>query len=413
MESAKPTRTEATPPRAYPGSVAILFTGLVVAMLGFSMPIPVMPFYVESMGAGGRELGLLLATFATMQLFFSPLWGDLSDRIGRRPVLMVGFLGNAVGQLFFGLSTRLWMLFAARALSGILASATRPTALAYIADSTSEEERSRGMGLMGAAMGLGMVLGPGLGGLLASYSLSLPFFVASGLSTLALILVALILPESLPEARRSGHTERLHGLNPRLMGQSLRGPLGYLYFLSFLISLGLTIFESVFGLYALERYGYGPDRVGLVLTATGVTSALMQGLLTGPATKRWGEARVIQGSLLASAAGLALILIASDFATVLLTTNFFAIGNAMLRPGVASLISKRAGDHQGAALGMSNSFMSLGRVVGPIWAGSVLDLSLYLPYVTGAALMALGFASTFFGLRRRGGRLETSREPWE
>ncbi|MGC8839766.1 MAG: MFS transporter, partial [Anaerolineae bacterium] len=327
MESTQPTRAEAMP-RARPGSVAILFTGLVVVMLGFGMIIPVMPFYVESMGASGRELGLLMATFATMQLLFSPLWGDLSDRIGRRPVLMLGLFGNAVAQLFFGLSTRLWMLFAARALSGILSSATQPTALAYISDSTSDEERSRGMGLMGAAMGVGMVLGPGLGGWLASYSLSLPFFVAAGLSTLVLILAALVLPESLPEAQRSGHTGRLQGLNLRLMGESLRGPLGYLYFLSFLLSFGLTNFEGVFGLYALERYGYGPDQVGLVLTSVGVVSAVVQGLLTGPVTKRWGEGRVIQGSLLASAAGFVLMLTAADLTTVLVTTSLFVMGNA-------------------------------------------------------------------------------------
>jgi len=395
MESAEPARAKG---RAHPGSLAILFVGLVVVMLGFGMIIPVMPFYVESFGASGRELGLLMATFAATQLLFSPLWGDLSDRIGRRPVLMLGLLGNAVAQLFFGLSTRLWMLFAARALSGILSSATQPTALAYISDSTSDEERGRGMGLMGAAMGIGMVLGPGLGGWLASYNLSLPFFVAAGLSAFVLILAALILPESLPEARRSGRTGRLQGLSPRLMAESLRGPLGYLYFLSFLLSFALTNFEGVFGLYALERYGYGPDQVGLVLTAVGVASAVMQGLLTGPATKRWGEERVIQGSLLASAVGFALMLAASNLATVLATTILFVMGNAMLRPGVASLISKRAGERQGAAMGMSNSFMSLGRIVGPVWAGSVLDLNLYLPYATGAALMALGFASTFFGL---------------
>lgn len=402
MESAKAT-AEGAQPRAHPGSLAILFVGLVVVMLGFGMIIPVMPFYVESFGASGRELGLLMATFAATQLLFSPVWGDLSDRIGRRPVLMLGLLGNAVAQLCFGLSTQLWMLFVARALSGILSSATQPTALAYISDSTSEEERGRGMGLMGAAMGVGMILGPGLGGWLASYRLSLPFFVAAGLSALILVLAAGILPESLPEARRSGRTGRLKGLDLRLMAESLRGPLGYLCFLSFLLSFALTNFEGIFGLYALERYGYGPDQVGLVLTVVGLGSAVVQGLFTGPVTKRWGEERVIQGSLLASATWFVLMLAASDLATVLATTSLFVMGNAMLRPGVASLISKRAGERQGVAMGMSNSFMSLGRIVGPVWAGSVLDLSLYLPYATGAVLMAVGFGSTFRGLRARGG----------
>ncbi|MBC7224586.1 MAG: MFS transporter [Anaerolineae bacterium] len=399
MRPAEPPEAPTAQQGTHRGSIAILFIGLVVVMLGFGMIIPIMPFYVESLGASGRELGLLMATFAVTQLVFSPLWGDLSDRIGRRPVLILGLVGNAVAQLLFGLSTQLWMLFAARALSGILSSATQPTALAYISDSTSEEDRGRGMGLMGAAMGVGMVLGPGLGGWLASYSLPLPFFVASGLSTLVFLLAVAILPESLPEERRSGRTGRLRSLDLRLMWESLRGPLGYPYFLSFLISFALANFEGVFGLYALERYGYGPDQVGMVLTGVGLTSAVVQGLLTGPATRRWGDVRVIQGSLLASAVGFLLMLAATNLLSVLATTCLFVMGNAMLRPGVAALISKRAGERQGAAMGMSNSFMSLGRVVGPVWAGSALDWNLFLPYASGALLMAVGFATTFPGLR--------------
>ena len=147
--------------------IIILFFTLVVVMLGFGMVIPILPFLIESLGASGRELGLLMATFALMQLIFSPVWGSLSDRIGRKPVLMIGVFGFGITMVLFGLSTELWMLFAARALSGILSSATLPTAMAYIGDSTSEEDRGGGMGVVGAAMGLGMVLGPGLGGLLA------------------------------------------------------------------------------------------------------------------------------------------------------------------------------------------------------------------------------------------------------
>ena len=145
-------------------SMAILVVTLVVVMLGFGMIIPLIPFYIDAFGASGSELGLLMATFAAMQFFFAPVWGRLSDRHGRKWILMIGILGNALSQLFFGLSTELWMLFASRALTGILSAATLPTAMAYIGDSTSEEDRGGGMGMIGAAMGVGMVLGPGLGG---------------------------------------------------------------------------------------------------------------------------------------------------------------------------------------------------------------------------------------------------------
>lgn len=130
-------------------------------MMGFGMIIPILPFYVEQFNTGGSTLGLLMATYALMQFIFAPVWGRLSDQHGRKPILMLGILGNAIASLLFGLSTQLWMLFAARALAGILSSATLPTAMAYIGDSTSEEDRGGGMGIMGAAMGVGMVIGPG------------------------------------------------------------------------------------------------------------------------------------------------------------------------------------------------------------------------------------------------------------
>jgi DHA1 family multidrug resistance protein-like MFS transporter len=289
------------------------------------------------------------------------------------------------------------MLFAARALAGILSSATLPTVMAYVGDSTSQRDRGQGMGIMGAAMGIGMVLGPGLGGWLATYSLSLPFFVASGLSLLVMILVYLLLPESLPVEQRvsGGH---LRGPNFGHMVRALSGPMGYLLFLAFLLSFGMTNFEGVFGLYALERYGYGTGQVGAILTAIGLTAAVVQGGMTGPLTRRWGESRVIQGALLVSAAGFLLMLAAESFVSVLLTTCFFMVGNALLRPAVAALISKLAGESQGAAMGLNNSFMSLGRIIGPIWAGMALDYNLMLPYLSGALVMGIGFLTTLVWL---------------
>ncbi|GAB4513596.1 MAG: tetracycline resistance MFS efflux pump [Anaerolineae bacterium] len=375
-------------------NTTILFFTLVVVMLGFGMIIPIMPFYIESFGAGGSALGLLMATFAVMQFIFAPIWGNLSDRYGRKPILLVGVAGNAIAQLLFGLSSALWMLFAARALSGILSSATLPTAMAYIGDSTSEEDRGGGMGLMGAAMGVGMVLGPGLGGWLATSSLSLPFFVAAGLSVVAFGLIVAILPESLPPQERSRRELSSGGAQLSAMWRALSGPIGLLLFLSFLLSFGLTNFEGIFGLYALVRFEYGPQQVGTILTMIGFLSAVAQGALTGPLTRRWGELAIIRASLLGSAIGFALMLLAQDFVTVLATVAFFVLSNAMLRPAVSSLISKRTLQGQGTAMGLNNAFMSLGRIVGPTWAGFVFDIDIRYPYLTGAAIMALGHLIT-------------------
>ena len=379
--------------------IATLFITLVVVMLGFGMIIPILPFYIIEFGAGGSAMGLLMATYAIMQFIFSPIWGGVSDRIGRKPVLMIGVLGNAIAQILFGFSTELWMLIGARVLAGILSSATLPTAMAYIGDSTSEKDRGGGMGIIGAAMGVGMVLGPGIAGWLASYSLSAPFFLAAGLSLLALVFILLVLPESLPAEKRAQTMGGINGPQLKELWRALFTPVGFLLVLAFLVSFGLTNFESVFGLYAYASYGYGPQQVGGLLTFIGLVSAIVQGGLTGPCTRRWGEVRVIKISLLGSAVGFALMVLADSFVWVLLTTGFFVTSNAMLRPSVSSLISRRATMGQGVAMGLNNAFMSLGRSVGPLWAGFIYDINLSYPYWSGSIIMLASFVISIFKLR--------------
>lgn len=377
-------------------NLLILFFTMIVVMLGFGMIIPILPFYVKSFGASGSALGALMATYGILQFIFAPLWGGLSDRIGRKPVLMIGVLGNAIAQLLFGFSTQLWMLFAARALAGSLSVATLPTAMAYIGDSTTKEKRSGGMGMIGAAMGVGMVLGPGVGGLLARQSLSFPFFIASGLSVLALVLILLFLPE--PE--HAAQTEPKKTSQPQigLMIQALTGPLGILFVMAFLLSFGLTNFEGIFGLYAADRYAYSTVQVGLLLTIIGLIAAFMQGVMTGPITQRIGDVTVIRLSLLGSAIGFVLMTQADTLTEVILTVSFYVISNAMLNPTVASLISRRTDQGQGVTMGLTNSFLSLGRIIGPLWAGFVYDIQMNLPYLTGAVILLVGFGLSIWKL---------------
>ncbi len=372
-------------------NLILLYFTLTVILLGFGVLIPLEAFLVERFGASGQALGALISLHALCQLIFSPIWGSISDRVGRKPLLMVGALGNALALLMFGLSTHLWMLFIARALAGIFAAATMPTALAFIGDSTSREDRGGGMGVIGAAMGTGMVLGPGIGGWLGAESLSLPFFVAGGLSLLAALLIFLILPESLPKEKRK-QTVKLD-LKSRFSGmwRGLQGPLALFLLLSFLVSFGLSNMEGVFGLFALDRFGFGPSQVGIVMMVVGTVVALVQMVLTGPATKKWGERTVIKASLLGLTVTFLLILTAYDLVTLMLTTGLFAFTNAMLRPSISSLVSKEAEVDQGFALGLNSSFMSLGRFVGPLLAGFLIDIRVTFPYLAGSLIMFLGF----------------------
>ena len=219
---------------------------------------------------------------------------------------------------------------------------------------------------------------------------------------LTLLLAVLFLPESLAPAERQRSAIQIRPVAQlRELWRALSGPLGVLLFMAFLVSFGLTCFQAIFGLYALEKFGYGTEEVGWILTVAGVVSAVTQGTLTGPLTKRWGEAAVIKVTLLASAIGFGLLLTANTLPAILLTTGVFIMPNALLRPAVISLTSKQADTRQGVAMGLNNSFNSLGRIAGPIWAGFAFDLNTAYPYLSGAAIMFVGFVLSLVWVRRQ------------
>ena len=357
----------------------ILTFVLFVVMLGYGIIIPIFPFYIEEMGAGGTELGLLTASYAVMRLIFGPIWGYV------------------ITMVWFGLADTLWMLFIARILSGILSSATAPTTMAYIGDSSPEDERSGGMGLLGAAGGVGTILGPAMGGFLGSASLSTPFFIAAGLALLSLILAIIFLPESHPVEEQPKEKEAIIDLHAWL--GAISSPLGTLFILTFISTCGLMIFANIFGLYGLERFDYGPEQVGIIMMVLGLVSALTQGFLAGPTTKKWGDETVIKTGLLVTAISFGLMILANTFVTVILATAFFGVTVSLQSPALLSLTSRRATVPQGIAMGLSNSFVSLGRIVGPILGGVVLDINLILPYLSGAVIMLIAFFASMLWIK--------------
>lgn len=382
--------------------IMILSLTMVVVMLGFGLVIPIFPFYIEKMGASGSSFGLLVAMAALTELIFGPLWGSLSDRVGRKPVLLIGVFGVGLSLVLMGLSTQFWMLLAARALSGILSAATAAPALAYISDSSSEKERGGGIGQLGAAMEAGLIVGPGLGGWLGMVSLSLPFFVAAGMALLTLLLILFLLPESLPPEARRSREEQTGVSRTAALRQVVLSPVGLLLFLLLWLSFGLTNFDAMFSLFALEKYGYGPERVGVITTIIGIMSVLGKGLLAGPLTRRWGDASIVRVSALAVSLGFVALLLANSYATVLLATAFFVMTKTLLRPALFALISKRAPVGHGVAMGLGNSTVSLGRIAGSVWGGFMFDLDVDYPYLTGVGIMLIGFLFSLFCLERKG-----------
>jgi DHA1 family multidrug resistance protein-like MFS transporter len=254
------------------------------------------------------------------------------------------------------------------------------------------------MGILGAAVGVGTIFGPGLGGLLAGENLAAPFFIAGGLSFLALLLIWLFLPESLTAAARQGAGKQKR-LPAREMWRAASGLIGSLLMMAFLSSFGLTAFFGIFGLYALQKYDAGPEAVGGIMMVFGLVTAVSQGLLAGPLTKRWGEKIVIQGALAATAAGFLLISLAGAFATFLMAIAVFTLSIAILAPAVSALTSRQTTLEQGLTMGLSNAAQSLGRIAGPLLGGVAFDISLEYPNYIGAIVMGIGFLAAILWIK--------------
>ncbi|MGG3564439.1 MFS transporter [Neobacillus rhizosphaerae] len=363
-------------------ALPILFVVMFLVMVGFGIIIPVLPFYAEEIGANPTELGLLMAVYSLMQFIFAPIWGQVSDRIGRKPVMMIGITGLALSFLIQAVSTELWMLFAARILGGILSSANMPTAMAYVADITTEENRGKGMGIVGAATGLGFVFGPAIGGIFSKISLSMPFYLASGSSLITLVLVFLLLKES---------THKKSTVRRESIWKAFNSRVSVLFFVQLLISLSLSGLEATFAYFAAKRAGLESTQLGYIFMIMGFGSALVQGGLVGKWTKKYGESMVIQGGIIVSALGFGLILLVHNFATAAIYLTIFGLGNGVIRPSVSSLITKMSTTGHGSSTGLLSSFDSLGRIVGPPIGGWLFSLSLGLPYISGAVISMAAF----------------------
>ncbi|GHH99124.1 MFS transporter [Neobacillus kokaensis] len=365
-------------------ALPILFVVMFLVMVGFGIIIPVLPFYAEEIGATPTELGLLMAVYSLMQLIFAPMWGQVSDRIGRKPVMMIGIAGLALSFFIQAISTELWMLFAARIIGGILSSANMPTAMAYVADITTAENRGKGMGIIGAATGLGFVFGPAIGGIFSKISLSMPFYIASASSFLTLFLVMLLLKESKHKSSDSIQKKQS-------FWSAFNSGASVLFIVQLFISLSLSGLEATFAYFAAKKAGLNTVQLGYIFMIMGFGSAMVQGGLVGKWTKKYGENAVIQGGIIVSAIGFGLILLVHNFATAAIYLTIFGLGNGVIRPSVSSLLTKTAKTGHGSSTGLLSSFDSLGRIIGPPLGGWLFSLSIGLPYISGAIITIAAF----------------------
>ncbi len=369
----------------------VLFLIVFIDLVGFGVIIPLLPFYGVHFGAGPAEVTWMMACYSLAQLFSSPLLGRLSDRVGRRPVLLVSLVASVASYLWLGFADALWMLFAARLLAGAGAG-NIAAAQAYITDSTTPETRAKGMGMIGAAFGLGFTVGPALGGLIAgsdptAAALARPAFLAAGLSAVAFIIALARLKESLPpESRAASARPSRWQVAKDVMTRPVLRRLLVLLFVTVTAFAGM---ETTFALWARSAYGWGPREVGYNFLFVGLVLVAVQGGLIGRLSRRFGEARLVLAGAAMIALGLALLPVALVLWRLLLVDTLLALGMGLLNPAITSLVSQQAEiDERGGVLGVSQSASSLSRILGPAAAGPLFELwGRNAPYYVGAVVM--------------------------
>ncbi len=382
--------------------LVIIFVTVFIDLLGFGIIIPLLPFYAETFGASALSVGLLAALFSLMQFVFAPLWGRWSDRIGRRPIILAGLLGSCLSYIALALATSLPLIFLARLIGGI-AGANIPVAQAYIADVTTPENRARGMGLVGAAFGLGFVFGPALGGALSRFGPDVPMWVAAALCFSNFVAAWLLLPESRPSRTDTVSQSRL-----TLFRRSLRHPkLALLLSLYFIITAAFSGFEATFALFSERRFGFTAATLGYVFAFIGVILTLVQGVLVGRLVRIVGEAPLVPIAIALIACGIGLVPFTTSVPWLLGALAILALGMGLNSPVLSSMVSRLTdADDQGGVLGLAQSLASLGRVVGPAWGGFLFDrFGMSFPYMSAAAIMSVAFVVALLSLRAVPSRL--------
>ncbi|MBC7880081.1 MAG: MFS transporter [Anaerolineae bacterium] len=383
-----------------PSPLIFIFLTVFIDLMGGSLLIPVLPFLVERFRSDALTIGWLTASFSIAQFLAAPVLGSLSDRYGRRPVLLICVLGTALGYFVFGWAKSLWVLFLARIIDGITGGVIS-TAQAYIADISTPEERTKNFGLIGAAFGLGFILGPTIGGVLARIDLNLPVFFAGGISLVNLVLGYFTLNESLPPERRRPISavdfNPLRSLANLLDQKSLQGILiGF-----FLYNFAFAGFTGIFTLAIRDRFGWGPDLAAWLFAFIGIISTIVQGGLIRKLVPAFGETRLAISGLALIALAYGLVCVIPSGPWLYLTQGILAVGIGLTAPSLRGVLSNRTSpENQGRVLGGAQALASLGQVVGPLWAGWSYDyLGRLVPFWVGAIWQLAAIALVVIGLR--------------
>ncbi len=377
-----------------------------IDLVGFGIIIPLGPYYASQIGASATEVGILMAIYSLMQFLFSPFWGKLSDRVGRRPILLMSLMGSSLSYLFFAFSTEFWMLLSARAFAGFFG-ANISVAMAYIADVTDEKNRSKGMGLIGAAFGLGFIMGPAIGGGLSEVGLKLgdqpPFgigFAALGASAICFLnfLVAVkVLKESLTEEKKRGLKKRESRieLTKRFL---FRKPTGVLLLMGFISTFAFAHMESTLALFVKDYFDWNFTKASFAFAYVGVISVFTQGFLIRRLMPKYGEPPLMFTGVTMTGLGMLGIALSTEVWMLGLAVTIMGLGSGMFNPSNLGSISMSADSKdQGAVMGTAQSFSALGRILGPLSGGFIYgNIGMRYPFLASALVLVLGFVILMF-----------------
>ena len=365
----------------------ILMINMFIAIASFGIVIPILPAYLKSIDQGGIAAGLMISIFAGAQLVMSPIAGKWADKYGRRIMIIAGLSGLALSMFVFYLSDSIGVLYVSRAIGGVGAALLVPAIFAYVADITTMEQRAKGNSLISAAMSLGIVVGPGIGGFLAEYGLKMPLLISALVGVVAVIFSTLVLKESKPSdvATPDGKSESM----AKEIAQSFKKPYFVPLVITLVMSFGLLAYESVLGLFVDDQFAASPQDIAWMITATGIVSVIIQVFVVDKVVRRFGEINVLRIFLGVAAFGFLLSILISSYAFFFVITMIIFLSTSILRPVLTTLISKLAGNEQGFAMGMNNAYMSIGNVLGPLLAGALYDVNIIYPFVLGLVVLVI------------------------
>ncbi|SEN02740.1 MFS transporter, DHA1 family, multidrug resistance protein [Paenisporosarcina quisquiliarum] len=363
----------------------VLMINMFIAIGSFGIIIPILPAYLKSIDQGGIAAGLMISIFAGAQLVMSPIAGKWADKYGRRIMIIAGLSGLALSMFVFYFSDSIGILYVSRVIGGVGAALLVPAIFAYVADITSMDQRAKGNSLISAAMSLGIVVGPGIGGFLAEFGLKMPLLVSALVGVVAVIFSTLVLKESKPAdvSVPEGKSEPM----VKEIAQSFKKPYFIPLVITLVMSFGLLAYESVLGLFVDDQFAASPQDIAWMITGTGIVSVIIQLFVVDKVVRRFGEANVLRIFLGVAAFGFLLSILVSSYAFFFVITMIIFLSTSILRPVLTTLISKLAGNEQGFAMGMNNAYMSIGNVLGPLLAGILYDVNIIYPFILGLVVL--------------------------